>query len=165
MADAARPPWPAFLPTISSLKFFLYYCTYVQYSQAYFPSPPSPRCCPEGARMEPAVATYAPRDPSHTVLYHVIADHLETFLASLDADPDARGLPAYVERELYDSLQCGILVHGFLRLGCVPTSTRCCFPSAASGGGFVRRVPVGAWSRPPRTWLSGSSARCVGWDT
>ena len=40
--------------------------------------------------------TYEPRDPSRTVLYTVIADHLETFLASLDADPDATGLPAYV---------------------------------------------------------------------
>jgi len=30
--------------------------------------------------MVPAVATYAPRDPSRTVLYHVIADHLETFV-------------------------------------------------------------------------------------
>jgi hypothetical protein len=28
-----------------------------------------------------------------------------------------KGLPAYVERELYDYLQCGILAHGFLRLG------------------------------------------------
>jgi hypothetical protein len=37
---------------------------------------------------------YVPRDPSQTVLYQVIADHLETFLASLDADPDAPGLPA-----------------------------------------------------------------------
>jgi hypothetical protein len=59
-----------------------------------------------------------PRDPSTTVLSRVVADHLETFLASLDADPDARGLPAYVERALYDSLQCGVLAHGFLRLGC-----------------------------------------------
>src|SRR5258706_10247837 len=59
-----------------------------------------------------------PRDPSTTVLYRVVADHLETFLASLDADPDARGLPAYVERALYDYLQCGVLAHGFLRLGC-----------------------------------------------
>src|SRR5919201_2081317 len=58
--------------------------------------------------MAPAVATYEPRDPSHTVLYKVIADHLETFLASLDADPDATGLPAYVRREFYDYLQCGI---------------------------------------------------------
>src|SRR5262245_65577312 len=39
--------------------------------------------------------SYIPRDPSQTVLYTAVADHLETFLASLDADPDARGLPAY----------------------------------------------------------------------
>ena len=51
--------------------------------------------------MAPALATYAPRDPSHTVLYTVIADHLETFLASLVADPEATGLPAYVQREFY----------------------------------------------------------------
>src|SRR5881296_908938 len=29
--------------------------------------------------MAPAVATYAPRDPSSTVLYHVIAEHLVPF--------------------------------------------------------------------------------------
>ena len=57
--------------------------------------------------MAPAVATYEPRDPSRTVLYHVIADHLETFLAALDADPDATGLPAYVEREFYAYLVAG----------------------------------------------------------
>ena len=56
--------------------------------------------------MAPALATSAPRDPSRTVLYHVIADHLETFLASLHDDPDATGLPAYVEREFYAYLQC-----------------------------------------------------------
>ena len=68
--------------------------------------------------MAPALATYEPRDPSRTVLSNVMADHLETFLASLDADPGAKGLPAYVEREFYDYLPCGILAHGFLRLGC-----------------------------------------------
>ena len=52
----------------------------------------------------PTPSSYVPRDPSQTVLYRVVADHLETFLASLDADPDAKGLPAYVERELYDYL-------------------------------------------------------------
>src|SRR5438132_1456463 len=40
---------------------------------------------------------YVPRDPSQTVLYHIVADHLETFLASLDADPNAQGLPVYVQ--------------------------------------------------------------------
>jgi hypothetical protein len=68
--------------------------------------------------MASAVATYEPRDPSRTVLYKVIAEHLETFLASLDDDPDAKGLPAYVQREFYDYLQCSILTHGVLRLGC-----------------------------------------------
>ena len=68
--------------------------------------------------MTPAAATYEPRDPSSTVLYNVIAEHLETFLALLHDDPDARGLPGYVEREFYDYLQCGILAYGFLRLGC-----------------------------------------------
>lgn len=47
----------------------------------------------------------------------MIAEHLETFLASLDADPDAKGLPAYVQRAFYDALQCGLLAHGVLRLG------------------------------------------------
>jgi hypothetical protein len=68
--------------------------------------------------LAPAPPPYVPRDPSQTILYHVVANHLETFLASRDADPDAQGLPAYVQREFYDYLQCGILAHGVLRLGC-----------------------------------------------
>ena len=54
--------------------------------------------------MAPAFATYAPRDPCRTVLYHVIAEHLETFLASCHDDPEATDLPAYVQREFYDYL-------------------------------------------------------------
>ncbi len=86
--------------------------------------------------MAPAVATYEPRDPSHTVLYTVIADHLETFLASLDADPDATGLPAYVEREFYDYLRCGILAHGFLRLGCDTCPKELLLPFSCKRRGF-----------------------------
>jgi hypothetical protein len=71
-----------------------------------------------GALMATVVATYEPRDPSSTVLYKVIAEHLETFLASLDDDPDAKGLPAYIQREFYDYLRCGLMAHGFLRMGC-----------------------------------------------
>ncbi len=86
--------------------------------------------------MAPAVATYEPRDPSRTVLYHVIADHLETFLASLDADPDAAGLPAYVQREFYAYLQCGILAHGFLRLGCDTCPKELLLPFSCKRRGF-----------------------------
>src|SRR5262249_27244286 len=87
--------------------------------------------------MAPAVATYAPRDPSRTVLYTVIADHLETFLAALNADPDATGLPAYVAREFYDYLRCGILAHGFLRLGCDTCHHELLVPFSCKRRGFL----------------------------
>jgi hypothetical protein len=90
--------------------------------------------------MKPSLDTlppaYVPRDPSQTVLYQVIADHLETFLASLDADPDATGLPVYVQRELYDYLQCGILAHGFLRLGCDTCHKELMLPFSCKRRGF-----------------------------
>jgi hypothetical protein len=86
--------------------------------------------------MAPAVATYAPRDPSSTVLYHVIAEHLETFLASCHDDPDGSGLPAYVEREFYDYLRCGILAHGFLRLGCETCHKELLVPFSCKRRGF-----------------------------
>src|SRR6266567_2435482 len=86
--------------------------------------------------MAPAVATYEPHDPSRTVLYTVIADHLETFLASLDADPEATGLPAYVEREFDAYLRCGILAHGFLRLGCDTCPQELLLPFSGKRRGF-----------------------------
>jgi hypothetical protein len=86
--------------------------------------------------MAPAVATYAPRDPSGTVLYHVIAEHLETFLASCHDDPDGSGLPAYVECEFYDYLRCGILAHGFLRLGCDTCHRELLVPFSCKRRGF-----------------------------
>src|ERR671922_3031366 len=89
-----------------------------------------------GARMAPAVATYAPRDPSGTVLYHVIAEHLETFLASLNDDPNTTGFPAYVQREFYDYLRCGILAHGFLRLGCDTCKQELLVPFSCKRRGF-----------------------------
>src|SRR5437660_1348492 len=105
--------------------------------------------------MAPAVATYAPRDPSGTVLYHVIAEHLETLLASFHDDPEATGFPAYVQREFYDYLRCGILAHGFLRLGCDACKHECWCPSVASDAGFAHRVPDDAWPR----WRHISSSR------
>jgi putative transposase/transposase-like zinc-binding protein len=86
--------------------------------------------------MAPAVATYAPRDPRQTVLYHVIAEHLETFFASCHDDPDGSGLPAYVEREFYDYLRCGILAHGFLRLGCDTCKRELLVPFSCKRRGF-----------------------------
>jgi hypothetical protein len=70
------------------------------------------------------------------VLYHVIAEHLETFLASLHDDPEATGFPAYVAREFYDYLRCGILAHGFLRLGCDTCKQELLVPFSCKRRGF-----------------------------
>jgi Putative transposase/Transposase zinc-binding domain len=86
--------------------------------------------------MAPAVAAYVPRDPSGTVLYHVIAEHLETFLASLANAPEATGLPAYVQREFDDYLRCGILAYGFLRLGCDTCKQELLVPFSCKRRGF-----------------------------
>src|SRR5215471_17369380 len=135
--------------------------------------------------MAPAVATYAPRDPSRTVLYHVIAEHLETFLASLHDDPEATGFPAYVEREFYDYLRCGILAHGFLRLGCDTCHHELLVPFSCKRRGFCpscagRRmaqtaahlveqvlpwVPTRQWvvsvPVPLRYWMASSQDHCT----
>src|SRR5262249_49096892 len=46
------------------------------------------------------------------------------------------GLPAYVEREFYDYLQCGILAHGFLRLGCDTCKKELLVPFSCKRRGF-----------------------------
>jgi len=86
--------------------------------------------------MAPAVPTYAPRDSGDTVLYKVIAEHLETFLASCHDDPEATGLPIYVQQEFDDYLRCGILAHGFLRLGCDTCHKELLVPFSCKRRGF-----------------------------
>src|SRR5262245_18663100 len=97
--------------------------------------------------MAPAVATYAPRAPSRTVLSNVIAEPLETLLASLDDEPNAKGLPDYGQRAFDAYLPCGILAQVLLRLGC--ESTRRTSPHLTSCSAFLLVIPV------EQTWLKG----------
>ena len=59
---------------------------------------------------------YRPRNPETTVLYQVVAEQLETFLAR-QQERD-RPVPRFVEKEFRAFLDCGILARGFLRLHC-----------------------------------------------
>ena len=59
---------------------------------------------------------YRRRHPEDTVLYQVLQQHLETFLAERQAED--RPLPSFVERELRRFLECGIFAHGFVRCRC-----------------------------------------------
>lgn len=61
--------------------------------------------------------SYERRRPELTLLHQLVAEHLESFLAEARAD-GRPGLPRYVESELREYLECGILAHGFARAVC-----------------------------------------------
>jgi hypothetical protein len=61
-------------------------------------------------------AVYEPRNPEDNPLYEIVASNLETFLA-LQSERD-RPVPRFVERELRNFLDCGVLANGFLRVHC-----------------------------------------------
>jgi len=54
---------------------------------------------------------YRPRRPEESILYGVVAGHVETFLAR-QRDRD-RVVPRFVEREFRSFLDCGILARVF----------------------------------------------------
>ena len=64
----------------------------------------------------PGALEYQRRTPETSVLYRVVQQNLESFLAS--AREQGRVVPRFVERELRAYLECGILAHGFLRVRC-----------------------------------------------
>jgi Putative transposase/Transposase zinc-binding domain len=67
---------------------------------------------PAGRRIH-----YERRRPEDTVLYQVVQEHLDSFLAQAEAKTGS-SLPEFVAAEFDAFLECGILAHGFLRLRC-----------------------------------------------
>jgi len=61
---------------------------------------------------------YRRRNPESTVLYRVLQEHLETFLARIESDPGQPSWPEFVKRELRAYLSCGVLCRGFCRIRC-----------------------------------------------
>jgi len=66
--------------------------------------------------MQSTAFEYIPRRPEETVLYRVVAGHLETFLAR--QQDRERPTPKFVEREFRSFLECGIPAYGFVRVHC-----------------------------------------------
>ena len=63
-----------------------------------------------------AQRTYTRHRPEESILYNVIQQELEPFLAR--AHVREHPVPGFVEQEFHAFLRCGILAHGFLRLHC-----------------------------------------------
>jgi hypothetical protein len=60
---------------------------------------------------------YKRHRPEESVLYKLIQENLETFLERFQLEM-GHPLPAFVTKEFYDYLDCGILANGFLRVQC-----------------------------------------------
>ena len=67
--------------------------------------------------MSSLAPAYRPRRPTESVLYRVVRESLETFLAHARESYESP-LPRYVEKELRGYLRCGIFAHGFIRAHC-----------------------------------------------
>jgi hypothetical protein len=63
-----------------------------------------------------AAFEYCPRRPEESVLYRVVAENLESFLAR--QQERGRVVPRFVEHDLRSFLDCGILERGFIRVHC-----------------------------------------------
>ena len=62
--------------------------------------------------------SYESRAPAQSVLYRIVRDHLETFLAQAAHLRDGEGVPRFVEQEFRDFLRYGWLAGGFARFRC-----------------------------------------------
>jgi len=60
---------------------------------------------------------YKRRNPENTLLYQIVQNYLEDWLANYYIKNNER-LPGYVENEYRDYFKCGILCHGFARARC-----------------------------------------------
>ena len=106
---------------------------------AYLPAEILPGyCAPVPAEpdliLREGVGAYVPRNPEGTVLYGVVAGHLETFLAR-QRNRD-RVVPRFVERELRRFLDCGVLARGFLRVHCDACGLDRLVPYSCKGRSF-----------------------------
>jgi len=93
-----------------------------------------PAATSSAAREDRDRGAYLPRRPEQTVLYRVVADSLETFLAR--AREQGRRVPRFVEREFRRFLDCGIPAHGFLRVRCDACGCERLVPFSCKGRGF-----------------------------
>ena len=60
--------------------------------------------------------TYNRRVPEQELLHQILVEHLETFLDRTRTGEHT--LPLYVEKELRDYVECGVLGCGFVRIKC-----------------------------------------------
>jgi hypothetical protein len=79
---------------------------------------------------------YRRRRPEETALYRIIQQHLETFVARVEAAVTTVQWPAFVLREFFTFLACGLLAHGFARVHCPGCGKDALVALSCKGRGF-----------------------------
>ena len=114
----------------------------------------------DARRLVAALApAYLPRRPTETVLYGLVRQHLESFLAHAREHYDG-GLPRYVEQELRAYLKCGLSRRASRGLTATRAATICSSPSRATAEASARAAAAGAWPTAPRTSSIESCPMC-----
>ena len=91
---------------------------------------------PAHASIGMPAAPYTPRDPTASVLYIVVREHVETFRVEAGRLRDGQGLPRFVEDEFDAFLRCGFLAGGFARFRCDACRTERLVAFSCKGRGF-----------------------------
>ncbi len=86
-------------------------------------------------RRDPAPRVRCRREPERGALHQVLLRHLQTFLARVD-ERAGPGSPAFVRRELYRYLDCGILANDFARVHCAQCGRNELVAFSCKGRGF-----------------------------
>ncbi len=71
-------------------------------------------CAQRDSKRVSGTAVYRRRQPERSVVYQVLQNHLETWLAGC-REVGEEGFPVagYIEQDFRKYLECGILAHGF----------------------------------------------------
>jgi hypothetical protein len=104
--------------------------------------------------------TYAPGDPTATILYAIVREHFETFRAQAASLRDGDGLPKFVEQEFRDSCGAAVWPAASLVFGAPPAGSIGSSPSRARAAASARAAAVGGWRSGPRIWSITSYPTC-----
>ncbi len=93
---------------------------------------------------------YTRRRPEDTVLYHLVQEHLETFLAQVELETGS-GLPDFVKDEFDAFSNAGSSPTVFYACVAMTVAMRSSSPFRVRSVASARAVAPGAWPRPPPT--------------
>ena len=93
---------------------------------------------------------YERRRPEETILHCLVREHLETFLAQVQART-GMGLPEFVKDEFEAFFECDILAHGFLRMRCADCAHEKLVAFSCKRRGFCPSCGARRMARAPRS--------------